>query len=585
MLRELHVRNLAVLAQVAIDFREGFNVLSGETGAGKSIVVDSLALLAGARASDDMIRSGTEVLTVAGVFEPVGEGWREVLAGAGVRSEETPADGDAPPELLLRREIHRNGRNRVYVDDQPATVRLLSDLAPYLLRIHGQREELGLVAPDLQRAWLDRSGGAEARELLDRVETAYDRWAELAGRLAELTGDDRAREERLDLLRFQAGEIDAARLEAGEDHELRRERDLLRNAEAITHALGTAAETLFEEEGAAVDRIARSEDLLAGIEDWQPEAVPWRTELEEARIRIEEVARSIRHRMDGIEADPRRLDAVEERLATVERLAKKYGGDAAAVLERRREIGQEIERLEGASESREELEKAAGKALAGYREAALALSERRAAWGAELAGRIHDEIAELGLAKARLEVSLRRRRREGSPLELGGEPVDFSREGVDQVVFLFTPNPGEEPRPLARIASGGELSRVSLGLQLATRGETEAAPTLIFDEVDAGVGGAQAAALGRKLRRLAASGQILAVTHLPQVASHGHHHLRVSKETEGGRTATSVAELAGEARVEEIARMLAGREVTELSLSHARELLDDGAVEEERAAS
>lgn len=585
MLRELHVRNLAVLAQVAIDFREGFNVLSGETGAGKSIVVDSLALLAGARASDDMIRSGTDVLTVAGVFEPVGEGWHEVLAGAGVRSEETSADGDAPPELLLRREIRRDGRNRVYVDDQPATVRLLADLAPYLLRIHGQREELGLVVPDLQRAWLDRSGGAEARELLGRVEATYDRWAELAGRLAELTGDARAREERLDLLRFQAGEIDAARLDAGEDHELRRERDLLRNAEAITHALGTAAETLFEEEGAAVDRIARSEDLLADIEDWQPEAVPWRTELEEARIRIEEVARSIRHRMDGIEADPRRLDAVEERLATVERLVKKYGGDAAAVLERRREIGEEIERLEGASESREELEAAAGEALAEYREAALALSERRAAWGAELAGRIHDEIAELGLAKARLEVSLRRRRREGSPLVLDGEPVEFSRDGVDQVVFLFTPNPGEEPRPLARIASGGELSRVSLGLQLATRGETEAAPTLIFDEVDAGVGGAQAAALGRKLRRLAASGQILAVTHLPQVASYGHHHLRVSKETEGGRTATSVAELTGEARVEEVARMLAGREVTELSLSHARELLDDGAVEGERAVS
>lgn len=585
MLRELHVRNLAVLAQVAIDFREGFNVLSGETGAGKSIVVDSLALLAGARASDDMIRSGTDVLTVAGVFEPVGEGWREVLAGAGVLSGDGAGAGDAPPELLLRREIHRNGRNRVYVDDQPATVRLLADLAPYLLRIHGQREELGLVAPDLQRAWLDRSGGAEARELLARVESAYDRWAEVAGRLAELSGDARVREERLDLLRFQAGEIDAAHLEAGEDRELRRERDLLRNAEAITHALGTAAETLFEEEGAAVDRIARSEDLLAGIEDWQPDTAPWRMELEEARIRIEEVARSLRRRLDGIEADPRRLDAVEDRLAAVERLCKKYGADAAAVLERRREIAEEIERLEGASESREELEEAASRALDEYREAALALSERRTAWGAELAGRIHDEIAELGLAKARLEVSLRRRRREGSPLVLDGEPVDFTREGIDQVVFLFTPNPGEEPRPLARIASGGELSRVSLGLQLATRGETEASPTLIFDEVDAGVGGAQAAALGRKLRRLAASGQILAVTHLPQVASYGHHHLRVTKAMEGGRTATSVAELGGEARVEEIARMLAGREVTELSLSHARELLDDGALEEERAVS
>ena len=581
MLRELHVRNLAVLAQVAIDFGEGFNVLSGETGAGKSIVVDSLALLAGARASDDVIRTGTDVLTVAGVFEPVGEGWREVLAGAGIE----PESGDgAAPELLLRREIRRDGRNRVYVNDQPATVRLLADLSPWLLRIHGQREELGLVAPDLQRAWLDRSGGPEARRLLARVAEAYDRWAEVAGRLAEVTGDDRARRERLDLLRFQASEIDAAHLEAGEDRELRAERDLLRNAEAITHALGTAAERLFEEEGAAVDRLARSEDLLAGIEDWHAEAGPWRAELEEARIRIEEVARSIRRRLDGIEADPRRLDAVEERLAAVERLCKKYGADAAAVLERRREIGEEVERLEGAAESREELEERAAAALAEYREAGLALSAGRAAWGAELAGRIHEEIANLGLAKARLEVSLRRRKREDSPLVVGGEPVDFSREGLDQVVFLFTPNPGEEPRPLARIASGGELSRVSLGLQLATRGETEAAPTLIFDEVDSGVGGAQAAALGEKLRRLAASGQILAVSHLPQVASHGHRHFRVAKAIEGGRTATTVEELAGEARVEEVARMLAGREVTELSLSHARELLEDGAADPERGA-
>lgn len=581
MLRELHVRNLAVLAGVSVEFGPGLNVLSGETGAGKSIVVDSLALLAGARASDEMVRTGADVLSVAGVFEPVGPGWREVLAGSGIEA----GGGDGPVELLVRREIHRNGRNRVYVDDQPATVRLLADLAPFLLRIHGQREELGLVAPDLQRVWLDRSGGPEAAELLERVGGAYDRWAELAGRLERIAGDRRVREERLDLLRFQASEIDAAGLQPGEDDELRRERDVLRNAEAILRALGTSAEILFEEEGAAVDRLARSEELLGGIEDWQPDAGPWRGELEDARIRIEEVARSIRRRLDGIEADPRRLDALEERLAAIERLCKKYGADAAAVLERRREIGREIEELEGEAESREDLEAQAARALDDYRREALALSERRAAWGEALASRIHEEIAELGLGKARLEVSLGRRRREGSPLVVDGEAVEGTREGIDRVVFLFTPNPGEEPQPLARIASGGELSRVSLGLQLATLGETEASPTLIFDEVDAGIGGAQAAALGRKLRRLAASGQILAVTHLPQVVSHGHLHFRVTKVEEEGRTSTTVRELTGDERVEEVARMLAGRRVTDLSLSHARELLDGVVDEEERAAS
>ncbi len=576
MLRELHVRNLAVLAKVSVTFGPGFNVLSGETGAGKSIVVDSLALLAGARASGDMIRSGADVLTVAAVFEPVGEGWRRVLAEAGIEDE----GGEGERDLLVRREIRRDGRNRVFVDDQPATARVLTDLAPYLLRIHGQREELGLVAPDLQRAWLDRSGGREAEALTGAVAAAYETWAEIAGRLAELSGDQRLRDQRLDLLRFQAGEIDAAALRAGEDDELRAERDLLRHAEAITHALGTSAEALFDDEGSAVDRIARSEDLLAGIEAWQPDAAAWRGELEEVRIRLEETARSIRRRVDGIDADPGRLDEVEERLAVIERLAKKYGAVAAAILERRREIGVEIERLEGASESREDLETRAAAALAEYRKAALELSGRRAAWGRDLVEAIQGEIGELGLAKARLEVDLRRRPRQESPLEIDGEAVDFGAEGVDQVVFLFAPNPGEEAQPLAKIASGGELSRVSLGLQLATRGDREASPTLIFDEVDVGIGGAQAAALGRKLRRLSASGQILAVTHLPQVASYGHRHLRVAKSVEGERTSTTVEGLEGEARVEELARMLAGRKVTDLSVSHARELLEAAVAED-----
>ncbi len=582
MLRELHVRNLAVLAKVSVTFGPGFNVLSGETGAGKSIVVDSLALLAGARASGDMIRSGADVLTVAAVFEPVGEGWRRVLAEAGIDAA-GGAEGAGPgaePELLVRREIHRNGRNRVFVDDQPATVRVLADLAPYLLRIHGQREELGLVAPDLQRAWLDRSGGREAAPLLETVARSYGAWEEVAARLAELAGDQRVREERLDLLRFQAGEIDAAALHAGEDEALRAERDLLRHAEAITHALGTSAEVLFDDEGSAVDRIARSQDLLAGIEAWQPEAAGWRGELEEVRIRLEEAARSIRRRVDAIDVDPGRLDEVEERLAVIERLAKKYGAGTAAILERRREIGAEIERLEGASESREVLEARAASALAAYREAALELSRRRAEWGRALVAAIQGEIGELGLAKARLEVDLRRRPRQASPLAIDGEAVDFGAEGLDQVVFLFSPNPGEEAQPLAKIASGGELSRVSLGLQLATRGEREASPTLIFDEVDVGIGGAQAAALGRKLRRLAASGQILAVTHLPQVASYGHRHFRVAKVVEGERTSTSVEGLEGEERVEELARMLAGRKVTELSVSHARELLEAAVAED-----
>lgn len=574
MLREIHVRNLAVLAEASVELGEGFNVLSGETGAGKSIVVDSLSLLAGARASVDMVRTGAEALTVSGVFEPEGEGWRPVLTEAGLEAE--------GGEVLVRREIGRGGRNRVFVNDQPTTLRLLADLAPYLLRIHGQRDELGLIEPDLQRAMLDRSGGAEAAPLLARVAGAFERHARLAERLETLSGDDRMRRERLDFLRFQAAEIDAAKLRAGEEVELKAERDVLRNAEAITRSLGTAFALLFEEEGAAVERVGKAGTLLAGIEVWEPQAGTWRAELEEARIRLAETARSLRQRLDGLEPDPARLDFIEERLAVIERLFHKHGkhgGDSAGVLARRAEIEAELAELAGDAENRDELEVKAAAALAEYREAALALSKGREAWGRALVERIEGELKDLGLARARLGVALERRRRAGSPLVLDegtidGEETDFGRDGIDQVVFLFAPNPGEPPRPLARIASGGELSRIHLALQLASRGEAEKArPTLVFDEVDTGIGGAEAAALGAKLQRLARGGQILAVTHLPQVASHGDLHFKVSKGVDGGRTSVRVEALDAKARIEEVARMLAGKEITDTSLSHARELI------------
>ena len=348
MLRELHIRNLAVLAEASVDFGPGLNILSGETGAGKSIVVDSLSLLAGSRASAEMIRSGAEALTVSGMFEPVGSEWRRVLDEAGLEAE--------GPEVLIRREIARNGRNRVFVNDQPTTLRLLSDLAPFLLRIHGQRDELGLIEPELQRGLVDRSGGPEGEALLARVAAAFEQHARFAERLERLTGDDRARRERLDLLRFQAGEIDAAKLRAGEEVEMRAEREVLRHAEAIVRALGTCFSLLSEEEGSALERIGKSRDLLADVEEWEPQAAAWGAELDEIRIRVAELGTSLSHRLDGLEADPARLDQIEERLALLERLCRKHGGDTAAVLARRQEIEAELAELEGDAQNRDELE-------------------------------------------------------------------------------------------------------------------------------------------------------------------------------------------------------------------------------------
>lgn len=566
MLRDLHVRNLAVLEEVALEFGPGLNVLTGETGAGKSIVVDSLALLAGARAATDLIRSGEDVLSVTGVFEPAGEQWREILTDTGLA-------GDSD-HLVVRREISREGRNRVFVEDQPVTLGLLARLAPHLIRIHGQREELGLASTRLQRQWLDRSGGESAADWLGAVRRHYDHLREVIARLERIQGDDRLREERMDLLRFQIGEIDAAGLQAGEEDGLRAERDLQRHVEAISGALGGSLGALYEEEGSASDRVSKAARDLAEIAAWQEPAAAWVEELEGMSIGLQEMAHGIRRRLDSIEADPERLNAIEERLAVIDRLTRKYGTTSAEILDYRARIGTELEELREDSENQDALLEQLAAALDEYRRAAHALSMQRVGWSRQLEDQVHRELRDLAMAKARFAVQLSRRRLEDSRLQVDGEPVEFSERGYDQVTFKLAANPGEEMLPLASSASGGELSRVYLALQLAVRREGDGeSPTLVFDEIDAGVGGAEAAVLGSKLQRLSDGGQILAVTHLAQVASHADRHFRVRKRVRGGRTATRVDALGEPERVEEVARLLAGKRVTTLSRSHAEELI------------
>ena len=578
MLIDLHIRNLAVLEEAHIELGAGFNVLSGETGAGKSIVVDSLALLSGARASADQIRTGADSLTVTGVFRPGGGAWRELLAESGLEGDvaaEEPAE-----ELVVRREIARNGRNRIFVDDQPVTLKLLARLAPFLIRIHGQREELGLVDPELQRTWLDRSGGAAAEARLAAVREAHGAYRELARKLERLTGDDRARQERIDFLRFVLGELDNARLRAGEEDELRQEREVLRHAEAIRHGLSGASAVLFGDDGGdggdgAQRGLSHALQSLRGIVAWEPQAEAWVTELEELEIRLAELEPALSRRLDEVEADPRRLDAVEDRLAELERLFRKYGESSAAVLEEKERLATELDELEASEEGQEELEAKVGAALDTYRAEADTLSKARRAWADALEKRVLADLKELALDKARFEVALETRRLASSPLEIGGERVDFGELGYDHVVYRFAPNPGEAMGSLGKVASGGELSRLYLAVQLASRGDAGAGSsvTLVFDEVDAGISGAEAAVLGNKIKRLAQGGQILAVTHLPQVASCADVHFRVKKEVQGERTRTRVVPLADDGRVEEVARMLAGSEVTDLSLDHAREMI------------
>ena len=567
MLRTLHVRNLAVLADVEVEFGDGLNVLTGETGAGKSIVVDSLALLAGARASTELIRAGADALSVAGVFAPLGAAERRLLEAAGLDAAED--------QLVVRREVHREAANRVFVNDQPVTLRLLSELTAGLLRIHTQREELGLLAPEVQRAWLDRSGGGPAAELAERVAAAYRDYRALADRLERVSGDERQRRERVDLLRFQAGEIDAAELTAGEEEELRRERAVLRHAEAIGGALAAAGEPA-----------ARGRGRRGGSRGAGPAAARGDRRL------AARVCRLARRAGGGAYPARRRSRAP---CASGCRGSRPIRGGwtrsrngwrgsspccastaAAATRPWRCAPG-----WRPSSPGSTPTPRAARSSRGPSRRRSATTGRRRRScpsgappgaggWPGGCTG----ELADLAMAKARFSVRLERQPREASPLRVAGEPVEFSEAGYDRVAFQLAANPGEPAGPLARVASGGELSRVYLALQLAVRGAGEALPaTLIFDEVDAGIGGAEAAALGGKLQRLSRGGQILVVTHLPQVASHAARHLRVVKRQAGDRTETGVEALVDDRRVREIARMLAGREVTDLSLSHARELI------------
>lgn len=566
MLRSLYVQNLAVIERAGLQFGPGLNVVTGETGAGKSLVVDSLSLLAGARASSETIRTGADTLVVSGVFEPSGSDWRRPLEEAGV-----PADGN---ELLVRREVTRAGRNRVFVNDHPVTLRLLSAVTRRLIRIFGQRDELGMVSPELQRVWLDRSGGDSVAALVASCAGAYEAYRETADRLERLSGDDQLRLERIDLLKFQTSEIDAAHLLPGEDEELRADREVLRHAEAIAGALHQALVLLSDDEQAVDSRLAQAGNALQSIARWQPEAAAWADTLAEAGTLVNDVTAELRSRAVSSDSDPRRLDRIEERLSVIERLTRKYGGSAADVQEHGRRLAEELFELETADVRRDEVEQQAAACLAEYAARAEALSFTRRELGAALATEVVEHLRDLALERAAFEVEIGRAPRPDSALELDGERVVFDRRGVDRVTYRFSANTGEALRPLSRVASGGELARLFLALQTAVRGAGPAAgSTLVFDEVDSGVGGAEAAIVGRKLQRLARGGQILAVTHLPQVASRGDRHLEVRKEVRAGRTRVDVRRLDDDRRIKEVARMLAGEEITEGARSAAEELI------------
>ena len=553
MLRELRVRNFAVLEAVVVPLAPGLNVLTGETGAGKSMLIDAILLIRGARAQGDVIRADTETATVEAVFDVEPRGPVAALldeAGLGLD------DG----QLVLRRELSRAGRHRAFANDAPVTVGLLERLGDHLVEVHGQHEHQRLLEPARQLELLDRF--ADAEDLREEVGGLFAKFREARAEMERARAAERDRAQREDLLRFQVGELDAARLRSGEEAELRAELRRAQHAEKLAGGLAEAAALLDDDRDAATSRLARAARLLGDLGRIDPAFAAPVAGLDAAQAHLEEVLAALRALRADVVVEPGRREAIDERLDALTRLKRKYGESAEAMLGFREEAAAELDRLGRHEEILAEQERLLGELRVELEAAATALADRRQGAVERLAPRVERELRALGMERAVFRVALER-----APLEAIGA------RGLDRVEFRLATNPGEELRPLARVASGGELSRTMLALK-AVLARADRVPTMVFDEVDAGIGGRVASVVAQKLAAAAEGRQVLCVTHLAPIAAAAQQHLRVVKSVRGGRTRVAAEPLAGAARVEEIARMLGGETVTDTARGHARALLD-----------
>jgi DNA repair protein RecN (Recombination protein N) len=549
MLRELRLKNFAVVESVTVPFASGLNVLTGETGAGKSILVDAIVLVRGARAQADVIRTDAETATVEAVFTVDGPA-RAVLEEAGLAADDNG-------EVVVRRELARSGRHRAFVNDSPVTVGLLERLGDALVEVHGQHEHQRLLEPARQIELLDRFADAEDAGARVAALHAKQRAAREEAELTRTAARDRAQRE--DLLRFQVGELNAARLQVGEGEALRVELRRLQHAERFAAGLAETAALLEDAPQSASEQLARAARVLHDLSRLDPAMAAPGEPIETARLQVEEALGAIRRLRDGIAAEPGRLDAIHERLDALARLQRKYGDGEEAMLRFRDEAARELERIERHDEVVAEQERVLAELEAELATAAAALSERRRAAASRLATQVERALRALGMERAVFEVGVE-------------HAAEVGPRGADRVELRLSTNPGEEVRAVARVASGGELSRTMLALT-SVLARAHRVPTLIFDEVDAGIGGRVASVVGQTLAAAAQGRQVLCVTHLAPIAALAQHHLRVTKSVRAGRTRAAVAALAAAERVEEIARMLGGASVTGAAREHARDLL------------
>jgi DNA repair protein RecN (Recombination protein N) len=552
MLRFLSIRHLAVIEAVEVEFGPGFNVLTGETGAGKSILVEAVGLLLGGRSSADLVRTGEELATIEAVFESGGE------------------------ECLLRREITAQGRSRAFINGSLATAGALRDFCARVIELHGQHEHQTLLDPQAHLNVLDAFGTPDGERAATAA--AFDVMKALDEELARTKAAAADRQARLEVATFQLAELDRAVLKAGEDEELATLRQVLSSAERVERLCAESYAALYESDAAALGALGgvwRRVGELAAID---PRFQPYVEARDGIKSQLEDLAHFLRQYADGIEASPERLQQVEERLALLERLKRKHGPTLGDVLARREALSGQVAALEQINVTLVDLERRHADACDAFVRAANRLSATRRRMAGDFAAGVERALAELAMERTRFDVRF-----------AACQPDEWTRDGIDRVEFYVSPNPGEELRPLARVVSGGELSRIMLGIKTLTatsrhgftaaltRPASEAAPSLIFDEVDAGIGGRVADVVGLELRRLASAFQVLCITHLPHIAAYSDSHYQISKRVERGRTVTRVRRLNDADRVDELSRMMGGTTITESMRATAREMLQSRA--------
>jgi len=564
VLVELRLENYAVIDNLAVEFAPGLNLLTGETGAGKSILIDALALLLGDKASADVIRSEAERASISAVFEIEGGAERTVS-----RILETSGIDCEDESVILRREIAAGGKGRVFVNHQPATVAVLRQLAPHLATIHAQNESLLSFDAAARLGLLDAFAGTQ----LDATAETFSRWKTIAARIAELERDEQDRLRLLDLWTFQKREIEDAKLQPGDDERLEAERRVLANAEKIYSAAMSAFDLLYEGNASTSSSLGAAHKQIEELARYEPKFQEALAALEAARISVEDVGASLRDYAGGIEASPEHLAEVEDRLAAIDRLKRKYGPTLDNVIRFGVEVSLKLSEMENKDEVLRQLRGEMAQAAEEYLRAARAISRKRYEAASKLEKLVEGEINDLAM-------------KSNFRIELGGtdEEGNWTALGFDQVVYMISPNPGEPLRRLEHIASGGELSRVMLALKAsvaralpsmkaADHVHSSAPRTLVFDEIDSGIGGRAAEAVGKKLKGLSRANQVLCVTHLPQIATFADHHYLIEKNDFAGRTRATVRLITGRERTEEIARMLSGAKLTETSRKHAEQML------------